>query len=172
METRLADFKDWKEDKNWVDLFEPTIKRILGNTFIKTASKRIDMEEATDLLVLELKPLTIACRIRRYDYYFKWDYKNELTIRLNRPSGKKSEFKKICEGWADYYFYGFSNQYEDGSGFKSYSIFDLKVFRREWIFNNWKHHLKFKKQINKDSSSEFFAFKISCFPKDFVLNKG
>ena len=170
METRKLNFKkDWKEDKEWVDLFEPKIKEICGRIFITTAPRRLDIEEATDLLVLEIKPLTIACRVRRHNYYFQFDNKNEFTIRKTRPSGYKSEFAKICEGWGDYYFYAFSNGYENGSGFRLYTLFNLKVFRREWIFNNWKKHLRFKEMKNKDGSSNFYAFKIKPFPQDFIM---
>jgi len=161
--------KDWKEDKAWVDLFEPAIKKICAEVFIHAAPKRIDMEEATDLLVLEIKPITIACRVRRYKYYP--DFSDEFTMRRSRPSGKKSEISKIIEGWGDYYFYGFSNKFEDGSGFESYTIFDLRIFRRELILHGYKKHLKFSRQNNKNGSSDFLAFKLNCFPEDFFIKE-
>jgi len=68
------------------------------------------MEHNTDLIVLRLAPVRIACRVRRFRYYA--EYSGEITVREGHPSGAKTELTKIIEGWGDYFFYGFADAEE------------------------------------------------------------
>jgi len=140
---------NWKEDKKWSDKFLPEIKRILGENLIKEPPN-------TDLIVLKLESIRIACRIRKFNYFEK--FRNEFTIRAGRPSNKKVELTKIIEGWGDYLFYGFSNKEETGLIY--WKIIDLNKFRlyfnRFLVKNNG--YLPGKKQQNFDNSSYFYIF--------------
>ena len=60
---------DWKEDKKWSDRFLVEIKRILGEHLISEPPIEEDMQHNTDLIVLRLNAVRIACRIRTYGYF-------------------------------------------------------------------------------------------------------
>lgn len=160
----------FKEDKRRVDIFEPVIKSICGRVFIGTADKEADCHEATDLLILEIKPIRIACRVRRFSYLNK--YGDEFTIRAKRPNGNPTELEKILEGgWCDYNFYGFAN--EEDTKLQRWFIGDLRIFRREYF-----RYLQGKptiftpiKNTNGDGSSDFEAYKIASLPDEFIKHK-
>lgn len=155
---------DWVKDKQRVDKFEPEIKRILGEHLISTADIVRDQTEATDMLVLELRPFRIGCRVRTFDYLLR--FPNEFTIRLDRPSGMPSEMAKIVDGWGDYIFYGFAD--ESDSLLTSWTIGDLHVFRATLI-RNASLLTKLFQQKNKDNSSSFYAWPLHAFPSNFVI---
>jgi len=159
----------WQKDKNWSDKFIPEIKQILGLHLISESPVEEDQERNTDLIVLRLEAVRIACRVRRHDYLQK--YKDEFTIRAGRPSGAKTELTKIIEGWGDYFFYGFSNKNE--SNLAQWFLGDLKCFRL-W-FNrflvNYKGYVPGVEKPNKDNSSYFKAFKLNQLPDNFIIAK-
>jgi len=101
--------KAWEKDKKWSDRFLPEIKRILGECLIREAPIEEDMEHNTDLIVLKLDGLRVACRVRRFEYFNR--YPDDITIRSDRASGNVTELAKIItESWGDYFFYGFSDK--------------------------------------------------------------
>ena len=156
----------WREDLSWSNKFLPEIKRILGEYLISAAPMEEDAEHNTDLIVLKLDAIRIACRIRRYDYLAR--YPNEFTIRSGRPNGCKTELTKIIEGWGDYFFYGFSDEQE--TGLAAWSLCNLKVFRlwfNEQLFTH--KQAPGQKQNNGDGSSSFRAFSIFALPGEFVI---
>jgi hypothetical protein len=157
----------YSEDREAVDTFETQIKRVCGEIFIKTASKKIDCEEATDLIVMELEPIRIACRLRNLYYYEKYPF--DFTVRFTRPSGNKSEYEKIMDGWCDYNFYGFHSD----NTIISWFIGDLNVFRKE-LTNEaiGESNISYTKSYNKDNSSTFLAFDRRTFPKEFIIASG
>ena len=164
--------KNFDSDKKRVDKFEPEIKRLCGEIFIQTAPERIDCGEATDLLVLDIKPIKIACRIRTHEYWKRYPY--EFTIRSSRPSNVDTELQKIlCGAWCEYNFYGFADQKDEK--LLAWFIGDLKVFRREWNKALWVKAnklnmptIKWKERSNHDKSSKFFVFDIRLFPEEFI----
>jgi len=103
------------ENRGWSDLFITQIKRELGEVFIEISPEYKDTQEATDLIIMGTGSICFACRVRRFNYFEK--YKDQFTIRLKLPKYNKSEMDKIKEGFGDFYFYGFSNKQNDGSGF-------------------------------------------------------
>jgi len=159
--------KIWTDDKKWSDKFLVEIKRILGEHLISCAPVEEDTDHNTDLIVLKLDAVRIACRIRRFSYFEK--YPNEFTIRSGRPSGVKTELTKIIEGWGDYFFYGFSNKTE--TGLIAWVLGDLKVFRlwfnREIVSKGGK--IPGIPQVNNDGSSCFMAFGLDKMPDKFVV---
>ncbi|MDR1574143.1 MAG: hypothetical protein LBS24_07525, partial [Clostridiales Family XIII bacterium] len=116
---------DWREDKRWSDKFLPQIKRILGECLITEPPIEEDIERNTDLIVLRLDSVRIACRVRKHKYLAR--YGNEFTVRAGRPSGAKTELTKIIEGFGDYFFYGFADENE--TELAKWLIGDLRAFR-------------------------------------------
>jgi len=157
----------YESDRGWSDRFIPQIKPILGMYLIGEATESQDALENTDLIVLTLDRVRIGCRVRRHGYYE--EYKNEFTIRANRPSGNKSELGKIVEGWGDYLFYGFAD--DEGSRLLAWRLLDLSVFRL-W-FNRAMYKGKpypWQQIANNDGSSEFFAFDVRSIGEDIEIS--
>ena len=59
---------NWEQDKRWSDRFLPEIKRILGEHLIAEPPVEEDAERNTDLIVLRLDAVRIACRVRKFQY--------------------------------------------------------------------------------------------------------
>jgi hypothetical protein len=138
--------------------FSNTIKSILGMYFIKK-DVELDLKQGTDFTVFTLNPITVAVRLRTFDYYLR--YPDEFTIRWSRPSGVITEIHKIRLGLVNYIFYGFVDKSE--RNLIKYFIGDLTVFRQF-------EPKPFIKQ-NKNGDSELAAFKISDLPDVFILHK-
>ena len=159
---------DWKDDKSWSDGLLTSVKQILGLYLIGEAKQDDDQQRNTDLIVLKMEAVRIACRIRRNDY-FKGEYKGEFTIRSSRPNGTKTELTKIIEGWGDYFFYGFANT--DGMTLSGYTLTDLKCFRifhsRYLALNQGRCPGRLFK--NKDGSSSFTVFKWVDMPEEMIV---
>ena len=150
----------FETSKRWSDHFLPQIKRILGLYLIGEAPTEEDQKHNTDLIVLDMKPLRIAVRVRRFKYADQ--YQDEFTIRTNRPSGQPTELAKILAGWGDYLFYGFSD--EHGDRLAGWVLADLSVFRQWYVPNKAVGGFN-----NRDGSSSFAAFPIAAFPSQFVI---
>jgi len=146
-----------------VDRFEPEIKRILGEQFIGTADAETDRKQATDLLVLNVRPVSIACRVRTFGYFES--YGHEFTVRHERGSGVKSEFSKIVDGWCDYGFYAFADETDEA--LMAWTLYDLKVFRATMIRRP--DLVKQSGIWNGDGSSSFLPFKWADFPPEFLV---
>jgi hypothetical protein len=132
------------------------IKAILGNYFFQKDVTQ-DLEQGTDFLIFIIKPIKVGVRLRRYPYLLK--YPKEFTIRYKRPSGVKTEYQKIKEGYVDYILYGFLNS--DGSRIIQYFIGDLEVFR--WVDPA---PLFIKPNIPYDS--DFAVYSLDQFPDNFI----
>lgn len=157
---------DWKQDKRWSDKFLPEIKSILGRYLISESPFEDDAYKNTDLIVLKLDAVRIGCRVRRSEFLEK--YKDEFTIRADRPNGNKTELAKIIEGWGNYFFYAFAD-----SNLVFWTLCDLNVFR---LWFNSKIVLE-KGKIpgclipNGDGSSSFRVFKFSDIPLNFIIGQ-
>lgn len=160
----------WDEDKKWSDRFLPVIKQVLGFYLIGEPPVEEDQERNTDLIVLKMNTVRVACRIRRFKYF--QHYPNEFTIRTSRPSGNKTELTKIIEGWGDYLFYGFCDHQEQN--IYSYFLGDLSVFR-SWfasstvLLNNGQTPGLDKR--NFDNSSAFKTFNVNSLPPEFIKGR-
>jgi len=160
---------NYLENRNWSDLFITQLKRELGEVFINIAPEYKDTQEATDLIIFEKGSLDFACRVRRFEYFEK--YKDQFTIRLKLPNYKKSEMDKIMEGFGDYYFYGFSNKYNNGSGFVQYKIFDLNKFRNYIGFLKNRKDECWGEKSNINNSPDFIWFNFNCFLSKMVIKE-
>jgi hypothetical protein len=136
---------------------------------IGEASEEEDALRNTDLIVLRLEAVRIACRIRRYEYMAR--YGDEFTIRCDRPRGTKTELAKIIEGWGDYFFYGFAAA--EGDNLARWLLGDLKVFRL-WFMRYLaaEHRIPGTRRQNHDGSSGFIAFAVADMPRDFIVATG
>jgi len=150
---------NWKKDKKWSDRFITEIKAALGVHLIQEAPIEEDQERNTDLMVFSLGAIRVGCRIRRWGYLLK--YPLDITIRSGRPSGQKTELAKILEGWGDYFFYGFSNEYE--VNLAAWRILNVDGIR---------HYLQ-QRNIstidNHDGSSEFIPIDSSVIQKQWKV---
>lgn len=155
--------RSYRADKRRVDTFEPEIKRILGEVFIGTADAERDRKQATDLLVLNVRPVTIACRVRKFDYFENFGH--EFTVRHERGNGCKSEFSKIVDGWCDYGFYAFADETDEE--LLAWTLYDLKVFRATLI--RYPTLIKTHCIWNEDGSSSFLPFAWADFPPELVV---
>ncbi|MFO7899766.1 MAG: hypothetical protein R6V58_11995 [Planctomycetota bacterium] len=162
---------DWQTDKATSDELLPNIKFILGQYLIGAAPAEEDQQRNTDLIVLNMQPVRVACRIRRFEYLA--EYRDEFTVRSGRPSGAKTELAKIVEGWGDYLFYGFASP--DGESLAFWFLGDLLVFRR-WYSDAVAAlpagTLPGTLCHNGDGSSAFRAFQLNDLPPDFVIAWG
>lgn len=145
----------------------PAMKRIVGEHLIGEAPAEEDAQRNTDLIVLRLEAIRIACRVRAPEYMDK--YGNEFTIRAGRPSGAKTELQKIIEGWGDYILYGFHD--EGGDELAAWVLGDLRAFRLWFQQETVRRAGKppGSEQGNHDGSSTFRAFAISELPLPFVV---
>lgn len=157
---------NWVKDKRWADRFLPGIKRILGEHLICAAPEEEDQHRNTDLIVLKLDAVRVACRIRTFDYYAR--YPLGFTIRSSRPSGVETELAKIIRGWGDYLFYGFSDQAE--RNLAAWFLGDLDEFRL-WFTRRLQAGPPYPWEIkpNGDGSSTFHAFNRPALPPTFVV---
>lgn len=160
--------EDWERDKKWSDRFLPEIKRILGEYLLVEPAVEEDMMRNTDLIILGFNSIRIGCRIRKHEYFAK--YQNEFTIRADRPSGIKSELAKIISGWGDYLFYGFSDEAKEK--LLTWRIISLNEFR---LWFNYEIAREGKRPglylPNSDESSNFYAFDTTKMPPEIIFKK-
>lgn len=157
----------WQKDKAWSDVCLQQIKQICGMHLIGEPPAEEDRERNTDLIVLRMDPVRIACRIRNHDEYYK-KYGHQFTIRTARPSGNKTELAKIIEGWGDYLFYGF----RDSSGqLTAWTLANLNSFRIWHMTRVVKDGGKLPghENKNKDGSSNFRAYSWQELPSGFQV---
>lgn len=93
-------------DFGWQEHHLEAVKRILGGVFFSVAPKEADQKFNTDLLVIQAGAQSIACRLRRGEYYLD-KYPFDVTFRSSRPSGAETELSKMLRGFGDFMFYGF-----------------------------------------------------------------
>ena len=158
---------DFNNDFDWQRRFLPEMKRICGEYLIGESPYDEDAQRNTDLIVLRLDAVRIACRVRRN--YYAEKYNDEFTIRSSRPNGHKTELTKVVEGWGDYILYGFADEHNES--LCAWTLGSLSVFRlwfnRQLVVNNG--DMPGKPQKNKDGSSCFLAFKVSALPSEFIV---
>jgi len=154
---------EWENDKKWADKFIPEVTEILGRCLIVVSNEEMDQKENTDLIILTTGTVRIAVRIRRPKYYKK--YPDDITFRYSRPSGTKSEYEKMKDGWGDYFFYGISTESE--YTLATWILIDLKQFR-EWIKNNVDENKCLILQ-NYDHSSDFIVFNRTDIPENCIF---
>jgi hypothetical protein len=111
----------------------PAVKSALGELpskiffDIATANAQRDMEEATDL-ILSVSSGDIAVRVRRHKFICGvYADKPDWSIRI-KNKGCKTEIDKLKEGFARWYFLGFS--LDDRSILADWYLLDMDRIRR------------------------------------------
>jgi len=94
---------NYNENRSWSDVLMPLVKKLIGPYMLDTASFEDDTQRATDLTV---KKVDVAVRLRDYNKYAE-RYLYDFTLRYSVPSGAVTEYQKISDGNADWFFYGF-----------------------------------------------------------------
>lgn len=158
----------WQDDKRWSDRFIPEISSHLGRYLITEPAVIEDQERNSDLMVLGMGSVRVACRIRKYNYAAR--YGDQFTIRKTRPSGAKTELRKVVEGFGDYLFYGFSDEHE--THLHQWFLGNLNLFRGWWtdqLYLSSPRTLPGIAKENADNSSAFAAFRLADMPAGFVV---
>ena len=146
----------YKKQREWSDLFMPSVKSILGKVIIIESTFKEDTEEGFDLITPEQK--RIACRVRDYERYKK--YIQEFTIRSQSYHNRKTEIDKIIqEKRGDWMFYGFTK----GNEVIYWSIINLDVFRS----NHKSAHYKERKNLD---GTKFRAYSMGSFPQNIIIS--
>jgi len=143
------------KDRTLEDSLAPTVKSILAQQFICKVESD-DLEKGRDFAIYRVQPFSVAVRLRRFSYFRA--FHNEFTIRWSRPLGTKTEIHKIREGTVDYLFYGFLSP--DEKTIIQYFLANLKHFGNP---------TPYKILSNNPYDSELAIFKISQFPKLFII---
>ena len=166
--------KGWESDKAWTDFFLPEIKQILSEYLAPrlfcASPIEEDREHNSDLIVLRMEPVRIACRIRKNEFLAKFG--GQFTIRSIRMSGQETELAKILKGWGDYLFYGFADI--ENCFLEAWHICDLRVFRLEFhrlSLARPKGHWPPKEIPNTDGSSSFIPFSLADFPNELIIRR-
>lgn len=154
----------FRDDFNWQRELIPQVKQVLAQYLIVEAPFEEDADHNTDLIVLRLDTVRVACRLRTFDFVNR--YPDDFTIRAARPSGTKTELAKVIEGWGDYLFYGFAN--EAKTGLVAWLLGDLKVFRLWYNRELYAGRHPGVYSRNRDASSDFIAFDVNALPSEFV----
>jgi len=160
---------NYEQSKKWSDRFQPEIKAILGVHLLAELPDE-DRHRNTDLIVFTCGTTRIACRVRRGTYAAA--YTNEFTIRMERPSGAKSELTKIVESWGDWLFYGFADETENHIA--QWFLGDLNVFRLWFTRYGYANAGKLPGTThrNSDNSSSFLAIDRRHLPSEFIIAQG
>lgn len=153
----------YRKNRVWSDQYLDQIQRILGPILFQIADDETDMTQATDLHVLKAQPVAIACRVRRMNKNFS-RFKNEFTIRAERPNGRKTELAKILDGFGDYYFYGWVDEQADRVAY--YTVFDIDLFRQAIAADPT---LASQTVTNPSDGIKFCAFDFQDFPAAMIL---
>lgn len=148
-------------DRRWSDAFIPAIKKIVGPLLLEESSFEVDTQQAADLVILNARDKTIACRVRRAGYADR--YGHEFTIRAKRDSGAKTELEKIIDGFGDWMFYGHADP--DGMNVSRWVVINLAGLRAAII----RKQALAKKQSNGDGT-HFVAFDVRELPTSCLIS--
>lgn len=157
----------WQDDKRFADAYLPDVKAILGVHLIGEASEEEDKHRNTDLVVLTLRNVRIACRIRKPGFFDK--YGGQFTIRADRPNGAMTELAKIVSGWGDFFFYG--HVHDDLGSLRAWGLCDLMAFRL-WFNGRLVRdggRIPGEERRNSDGSSSFRCFAFNEMSRDFLI---
>jgi hypothetical protein len=148
----------YQTDREWSDRFLPTVKQIVGPRLLVPSTFEADITQATDLMILRARDLTIAARVRRAGYAQKYPY--QFTLRSKRDSGAETELSKIVNGWADWMFYGHAVTNE-GCWIHPWWIVDLAAWRAALIRDRKQIQ---KGQVPNGDGTYFTYFDLRSFP--------
>jgi hypothetical protein len=155
----------YNKDREWSDTYIPHIAAIVGPRLLVPAPFEVDAKQATDLIVLRARDMTIAARVRRAGYADRYPY--EFTMRSRRDNGVKTELAKIVDGWADWMFYAHA---ANERGFARWFLIDLHAFRAALIRDVMKQtsEIVWAEKSNGDGT-HFCAFDVRSFVPSILV---
>jgi len=157
---------DVRRDFEFGRRFLPHLKMIVGQHLVAEAPPAEDAERATDLVVLRLDAVRIACRVRRHEYLNS--YGHEFTIRSKRETGAQTELAKVLSGWARYMIYGFGSEGDAGPFMDRWVLGDLNVFRLWFQRETARVGRAPGNELPNGDGTWFRAFSLAALPSDFV----
>jgi hypothetical protein len=156
-----------EEDFEWQQKFRGHFSEIAQHSMrVEVAPAEEDWKRNTDFVLSTVVPvrdrqIRVSARVRRHKYIRR--YRDEFTVRLDRPSGVETEMPKIRAGWGDFTIYGFES--EPGSDrLGPWFIGNLGLLRDYLRRGGY-----YIPQTNRDGSSTFGAFHLGDMPLEFVL---
>lgn len=159
----------YEEDRGWADKFIPHQMEIAAKAIrVEVAPIEEDRRRNTDLVLRTVVPLNtpaegrISARVRRHNYLSR--YRDEFTIRLDRPSGIETEMPKMLNGWGDFFIYGF----EESQG--SDRMYPWLIGNMEMLRDYVKRGGYSVIKDNRDRSSRLRSFHLADMPLGFVLD--
>jgi hypothetical protein len=153
----------YESDRAFSDRYLPEMRSLIGPYLLVPSSLEQDRQEASDLVVLRARDLTIACRLRRPGYADK--YPREFTIRSRRESGVKTELAKLIEGWGDWFFYGHVGS--DCQSIARWWLIDLSAWRAHLIRDGVRTVKRLRHDECPNGDGTYFRwFSIDSFPPD------
>lgn len=149
---------------SWSERFLPELKAIFANEMIVPAPTLKDQREATDMMLITVRPgSTLGCRVRRPDAFAVDRYRGQITFRLSTRHGGRSEFAKIVDdGFCDWYLYAFGDS-TSGRIF-AYRFVDLAAFRQAWRDGV----VRYEDKDNGPDDTMFRAVVVSSLPSGVV----
>jgi hypothetical protein len=152
----------YRDDRAWSDRYLPELRRLIGPFLLVPSELKEDREQATDLVTLRGRDLTIACRVRRPG--FSASFPDQFTVRVARTNGAKTEYEKFIEGWGDWMFYGHATG--RGTEVCPWWLIDLAAWRYHLIVNASRRQILWGDRSNSDGQTAFRWFRISSFPRE------
>lgn len=162
----------YASDREWSDRYLPAMRNLIGPHLLVPSPLEVDTQQASDLIVLRGRDMTIACRVRRHGYAdrFPWD----VTIRAKRDNGAKTELMKLREGWGDWMFYAHAS--EDPGALARWYLIDLHVWRGEFVKDGFAIALgkppRYRGALSRQSNGDgthFVAFDVRRFPAEMLI---
>lgn len=155
----------YKEDRKWSDKHLPRVRQIVGPKLLVDSPKKIDCEEAGDL-VIQGRELRIGVRIRRHEHLD--DYGHQFTIRAHRDNNYDTEIDKLIDGKGDLFFYGFSSK-SGPPDLEKWILIDLDAFRAQLLRNKGRKKISTGFVPNGDGTG-FRWFNIRSLEKGVIID--
>jgi len=155
------------EDFKWQEKFAPHLSEIAMQAFRVTVAPKVeDWKRNTDFVLSNVlaagsKEYRVSARVRRHEYVRR--YRDQFTVRVDRPSGYETEMPKIRAGWGDLMIYGFES-YPESDRLGPWFMGNIAMLRRYIAEGGW-----FDVRANKDGSSRLGAFHLGDMPLGFVI---
>lgn len=148
------------QNRIWSDPLLSKARAAVGFELLCIAPLDYDLRLAADLITVRNHPHCIGVRLREFGYMER--YGDEFTSRSGVPSGCKTEFQKILDGYMDWMFYGFADQTK--GDIAAYTILDMDAFRFHWANN--RDQIEYVEDQRNFDGTRFNAFTVSSFPPD------
>jgi hypothetical protein len=122
-------------------------------TRVEVAGWEDDLRRNTDFLVMAMaNNWRITARVRTPEYRDR--FRDQITVRLDRPSGLKTELAKLRDGFGDFGIYAFASPDRPGR-LVQWCLYNIALLR-EYLDQGGRWY----ERRNRDGSSTFAVFDI------------